>query len=331
MSTRDSSPAAPSVAFGAVTVVLTLAGWASVPLFLRHFSESIDVWTSNGWRYGFSALVWLPLLIVISLRGRRPAGLWRAAVVPSIFNAVGQVCFTAAHYQIDPGLLTFGLRTQLVFVAIGAWLLFPSERPIISSKRYLTGIVLLIVGTLGVIFLKEESAKDPKATAEMLDAAARGYFWGVGLAILSGLLFACYGLSVRKCMAGFNSMQAFAAICQYTAAVMVGLMLLLGINHGAAALSLGAKEMAMLLLSALLGIAIGHVFYYISIARLGVAVTAGVLQLQPFLVSIASFPLFNERLSGWQWAGGSLAVLGAMLMLHKQWSATRKPAAGAEA
>ena len=52
-----------TAALGIVTVVLTLVGWSSVPLFLRHFADSIDLWTSNGWRYGFSALLWLPVLL----------------------------------------------------------------------------------------------------------------------------------------------------------------------------------------------------------------------------------------------------------------------------
>jgi drug/metabolite transporter (DMT)-like permease len=78
------------------------------------------------------------------------------------------------------------------------------------------------------------------------------------------------------------------------------------------------------LISAVIGIAIGHVFYYFSIARLGVAVTAGVLQLQPFLVAIASLILFNEVLTGWQWLGGTVAVCGAMLMLGVQWKLSQK-------
>ncbi len=48
-------------ATGAMTVTLTLIGWSSVPLFLRYFADSIDAWTSNGWRYGVSALLWAPV------------------------------------------------------------------------------------------------------------------------------------------------------------------------------------------------------------------------------------------------------------------------------
>lgn len=307
---------------GVITVALTLIGWASVPLFLRHFAESIDFWTSNGWRYGFSALVWLPVLIgwaTLSERGL-PGKLFQAAIVPSIVNAAGQVCFTAAHYYIEPGLLTFGLRTQLVFVAVGAWMLFPAERAIIRRPGYLFGAGLLIVGMTGVILL------DPSRAEHIgggLRAGAHAKTIGVSLALCSGMLFAAYGLSVRKYMHGVNSVLAFATICQYTAAAMVILMFMFGRNWGTDPLNFTGTEMLKLLGSALIGIAIGHVFYYFSIARLGVAITAGVLQLQPFLVAIGSYALFREVLSGAQWFGGMIAVSGAMLMLSVQWRASK--------
>ena len=349
----------PSTGLGVLTLVLTLLGWSSVPLFLRHFAHSIDFWTSNGWRYGFSALVWLPVLIFVAMNGARgagrtsggglPTGLWKAALVPSIINAAGQICFTWAHYRIEPGLVTFGLRTQLVFVAIGAWLLFPSERAVIRKPGYLLGAVILLIGMSAVILMAEpkkaiddvgsalgestrqrqpnlETAQSPFAnqhTSMETGLAAPGdsaaHFQGVALAIASGMLFAGYGLAVRKYMHGVNSVLAFAAICQYTAAAMVALMLIFGAKSGLTVLELPGNQVFWLLCSALIGIAIGHVFYYFSLARLGVAVTAGVIQLQPFLVAVASLWLFNEVLTGWQWAGGTLAVCGAMMMLGVQW------------
>jgi drug/metabolite transporter (DMT)-like permease len=128
-------------------------------------------------------------------------------------------------------------------------------------------------------------------------------------------------------MHGVNSVLAFAAICQYTALAMVILMFIFGHRAGLDVLEMPGNQIVLLLFSALIGIAIGHVFYYFSLARLGVAVTAGVLQLQPFLVAIASFWIFGEVLNLWQWGGGTVAVAGALLMLGVQWRISqRRPA-----
>jgi len=297
-------------------VVLTLAGWSSVPLFLKHFASSIDLWTSNGWRYGFSALLWAPVLVWGWRRKTLPAGLWRASLVPAAFNSVGQVCFTAAHYQIDPGLLTFGLRTQILFVALGALLLFPAERVIIRAPGFIAGAVMVFAGAAGTGLLAEGGVGGASAA-------------GFALAIGSGLMFAGYALSVRHFMHGMPSLTAFAAISQLTALVMIVLMAALGERMGAGAAELGGEQFALLLVSAFIGIALGHVAYYMAIARLGVAVSSGVLQLQPILVSFASLGLFGERLSAAQWGCGGVAIAGAGLILYTQHTLHRRAGAGA--
>ena len=295
----------PPAAVGFISIVLTLLAWSSVPLFLKHFAASIDAWTSNGWRYGFAALLWAPVLVVAGYRRRLPAGLWRAALVPSIINGAGQVCFTLAHYKIDPGLLTFGLRSQLLFAAVGAYVLFPMERRIIRSRRFLLGVVVVTGGTAGAVLLGRQP---------VVGAHAAGVILSVG----SGFLFGAYGLAVRKYMHQVNPVIAFAAISQFTAAAMVALMLIRGESFGLMALTLPTSQFVLLLVSAVIGIAIGHVLYYTSIARLGVAVSAGVLQLHPFGVAVGSFLLFREILTPAQWISGSIALAGAGLMVAAQ-------------
>ncbi|MEZ4315752.1 MAG: DMT family transporter [Polyangiaceae bacterium] len=290
--------------FGLLTVSLTLLGWSSIPLFLRHFAESIDAFTSNGVRYGFAALLWLPALLWARARGTLPRGLMRAALLPSAFNCAGQVAFALAHYRTEPGLLTFGMRTQIVFVALGAAALFPAERKFLKSPPFLLGMGLVVLGSFGMI---------------VLGGALRGATGeGFALAVLAGVMYAAYGLSVRRNMQGAPPILAFAAISQYTAAGMLVLMLLLGERMGLKVLDLPRKEIVLLLGSAVIGIALGHVFYYISIARLGVTVTAGVIQLQPFCVAAVSYFLFRERLSAPQWASGGVAVVGATVLLAVQ-------------
>ncbi len=305
MAQHSEAEARTSVGFGVVMIVATLIGWSSVPLFIKHFSHLIDPWTSNGWRYAFSALVLLPVLVWGWWAKRLPAGLWAAAAVPALFNTLGQAAFAWAHYKIEPGLLTFGLRLQIVFIGVGVYLLFPAERGVVKSWQYAAGFVMVLGGGIATIFL---GATPPKGAEAV----------GVTLAVASGGLFAAYALAVRHYMRGMNSVMAFATISQYTAAAMVVMMLALGERFGAPAWALSWREFTLLFVSSMIGIALGHVFYYMSIARLGVAISSGVTQLQPILVSAASYFLFGEVLTGWQWAGGAAAISGALLMLSVQ-------------
>ena len=69
---------------GVAVLLCTLGCWTSVPLFLRHLAGYIDHWTNNGWRYGASALLWLPAVVWAVRRGTLPRSVWRAALVPAV-------------------------------------------------------------------------------------------------------------------------------------------------------------------------------------------------------------------------------------------------------
>jgi drug/metabolite transporter (DMT)-like permease len=323
--------AAPGALTGLAMVTLTLLGWSSIPLFLKHFTHLIDGWTANGWRYSIAALLWAPAIALAWQRKRLPASIWAAALLPSLFNAAGQVCFAIAPYHIGPGLMTFALRVQIVFVTAGAAILFASERRVVKSPGFLLGVGLVIVGTCGTILFKQGGLRGA--------AAGGGHgneVLGVALSIGSGLLYACYSLSVRHFMRGTNPLTAFAVISQYTALLILPTMLIWaepGAAHhwrGGKALEMGMTELFYLALSGIIGIGLGHTFYYISIERLGVAVSSGVIQLQPIFVSIASMFLFGEVMTPVQWGCGALAITGAGVILYTQhrMSAAAPPAPG---
>lgn len=290
---------------GTALVVLTLFAWASVPLFLKYFTPYIDAWEANGWRYGISALLWLPYVATLHRRGgSRSEGrsIWRSAAVPAAFNTVGQVCFALAPYYLEPGFMSFVFRIQVVFVTLGAYLLFPAERGTLRSPVYWLGLAGVCAGAIGTIAFGPGIPRGATAA-------------GIAIALTSGVMFAGYALSVRYFMTGFGSVGAFGVISNYTAVAMVTLMLLVGRSRGADVLAFAPGQWGMLVASALIGIAISHVLYYAALARLGVAVSVGILQIQPFLTAAASAAIFHERLAPLQWVSGGVAVAGAILML----------------
>lgn len=334
MASRTTQPMQALSTWGVVTLAMTLLGWSSIPLFLRDFAGDMDAWSANGWRYGFSALLWLPLIVWGWRRGTLPAGIWKAALVPAAVNIVGQCTFAWAPYFIGPGLMTFGLRTQIIFVALGAYALFPNERGVLRSPAFIGALVVVFVGAVGTLLLAHEPKGGPEVFplvfgVEVTHAQATAI--GIGLSVGAGALFAGYALAVRHYMQGMPPVTAFAAICQYTGVGLVVIMLVAAPDRGAHVAELPTHRLWMLALSAVIGIALGHVFYYISIAKLGVAVSSGVIQLQPIIVAIGSLFLFGEVLTPGQWACGLAAVGAAMVMLmvqHKVGVAARRKEEG---
>lgn len=290
---------------GVALIFVTLLGWSAVPLFLRYFTHYIDAWTANGWRYGMSALFWVPAMLWSASRGRLPSGVWRAALIPALFNIAAQICFALAPYYIFPGMLTFLLRLQIVFVALGAYILFPAERPVLRSPTYIIGVATLFCGLMGLCFLGSTPPVGSTLT-------------GILLGISAGLLYGGYSLAVRRCVQHIHPIHAFGAISQYTAVGLLLIMISLGESHGMKVLQFSPGNFGMLFASAMVGIAITHVTYYAAITRLGVSLAAGVILLQPFLCSAASYFLFDERLTTGQWLSGAAALLGAGVMLNTQ-------------
>ncbi len=290
------------MAGGIACIAWTLLAWSSVPLFLRYFTGYLDGWTTNGWRYGVSALLWAPLLLWHASRRSLPVGIFRAAIVPAAVNTLGQCFFAWAPYYIQPGLMTFMLRLQIIFIALGAYLLFPTERRLIRTKRYWLCVLVVFGGSVGTALF----GSAPKTG---------GTLFGVVLAVTAGMLFGAYVLGVRYYLSQYSPILSFAVISQYTAACLISVMLLLGERHGVKAWEMPWTRFALLLVAGLIGIALSHASYYAAMARLSVGVASAVILLQPFLTSAGSSILFEEVLTPLQWASGATAMLGAFLMI----------------
>ena len=148
---------------------------------------------------------------------------------------------------------------------------------------------------------------------------------GVVLSVASGIMYAMYALGVRKNMVGMNPIKA---VCRGGASGLrphlVISMLCLAHRHGADGLDPSRRTMSLLVLSAVIGIgSLGHTFYFFSIARLGLVISAGVVQLQPITVSVASFFIFDEKLTTPRVAGrfdGRGGSGGGMLVVQHQQS-----------
>ena len=140
---------------------------------------------------------------------------------------------------------------------------------------------------------------------------------GIAITLLYGLLWGFYAVAVKVAFRGIDSRIGFSVVSIYTVVALFILTMFMGQPSKCLEMSFGGWNAVVI--SGVTGIALGHVFYYISIRRLG-ATTPSLVQLaQPFIVVVISYFIFGERLSVPQLVFGVVLVAGsAMAILAKR-------------
>ncbi|HSA19568.1 MAG TPA: DMT family transporter [Kiritimatiellia bacterium] len=274
--------------------------WSCVPLLLKYFTRELDAWTVNGLRYTFALLFWLPY--VLQHRRELPARsrIWRDAIPPAAIHVVGQVLFGLCPYFNDATVINFVSRAAFLFTTLTGFILLREERAVgrqplfwIGMAATIAGLVAMYVGGIGT----------PSTSAfGMLLLLATAAFWGF------------YSVLVRKFMRPYSIRLSFSVISLYAAPGLLALMFALG--DWRKMLTLGPGFWAMIWLSAVLGIALGHTLFYRAIHTIGPVASEGSLLLIPFVTAVLAHFLLDERLGRLQWIGGVILVGGCFVLLR---------------
>jgi drug/metabolite transporter (DMT)-like permease len=301
---------------GAVaSLIAAMIGFGLIPIFLKLFEPHLDAWTVNGVRYSIGALFWLPFLLVL---GGRPAeqaaggrGVWRDAIVPAIVNIIGQAGFGLSPYYVSASLIGFVLRVSFLWTLVFGFLVLKEERRLARQTAFWYGAILSLLG-VAVMFLDvfqgnltASAGESPRGLGYAAEAAA--------ILLVTALAWGGYSVSVRYWMARYPARQSFGVISLYTSAALVGLMFVFGDYRRLG--GIGPGLWANLMLSAMIGIALGHVLYYRGIHRLGPIVASGILLITPFVTYVIAALFLGETLSTIQWIGGTLVVVGGGLLV----------------
>jgi len=290
-----------------LALVAAVLSWGSIPLFLKHFATSMDAWTVNGARYIVGALLLVPALRGTSRSGPEGMSLWRRALVPSLVNSVSQAGFALIPYFATASVMGFGMRTSFLFTIAGSLWLLPEERRLLFSRLFWIGTILCLAGICALFWgSMRQAISVPGLLLLFGDASAWGF----------------YGVTVRKYMRGYPPHRSFAAISLYTAGVLTVLMLLFGRASALAEQEPGT--LGLVVLSAAIGISLGHVLMYYVLGHLGAIIEGGAEMVTPFVTFLGAALLFRERLSALQWAGGLGVIAGCAFLIsaHKGWRGT---------
>ncbi len=286
---------------GTASLAACILVFAAVPTFLKSFTHALDAWTVNTFRYGVAALVWAPF--VWRHRRETVAGtpsLWRAALIPAAANLGAQTGWAWAPYYNDATVISFVVRSSFAFTILFSFWMLREERAVIRRPAFWMAFAGIVAGVVAMYWGGLELGNMTRI--------------GVAILVADAALWGLYGVCVRRYLGAYTARLAFGVISLYTA----GALLLVGLWLGdwSAVPHVAPAMWVHLVLSALLGIAIGHVLLYRAIGLVGPIVTEGAFSLVPFAAAFVAIWTLGEQLGALQWVGGVVLVVSSYLLVR---------------
>lgn len=286
---------------GYFAVSATVAIWSLPSLFQYYLLRYYDVWAQNFYRYSVAFLAIAPLLAIRGRRGHARIGLraFALCLVPALPNVVHQVTQTVALYYIGPGVYAIFARSSVIVTALLALMLFPEERHILRQWQFQAGTLLGLLGAIGVFWFQPGSVAGHVAVRGMLVAFTATFCW------------ALYGTLVKRPSAQLGSIRSFGIISFITSVLLFPLTWAFG--NVATPIHVSWVVNVILIISAVSCITMAHVFYYVAIQELGVALAQTLQLLCPLGALILSSIIFRERLTFAQLVSALILLGGAFL------------------
>jgi drug/metabolite transporter (DMT)-like permease len=279
--------------------------WSFVPLAIRFVSGYYSALFQALFRYMAALVVlWSFTAVVLGpkrLRSEVPQLLsrWPKILLIAGANYGFQLTFTLSLYLLYPGLVTLVNQSLILFSVFLAALMFPDERSTLGSTLFLAGVVVAITGVIMTIV-----GSGSFGTLQ--------FSLGIVVVLVSALFWAFLGALIRKWLGGMSTSFALSSV--FTIVTVLFFLTYLVAHRGLPVPSAPTGIWIFLALSGLIGLGIGHSLYYRSVGILGLALSSSLALLIPLLVGVASFFLFQERLTWIQLVGGISLLAGCYLV-----------------
>jgi drug/metabolite transporter (DMT)-like permease len=255
------------------------------------------------------ALPFLGLLALAERRryGPRPASQRWLALLAGVFLGVDLVAWHHTIGLVGAGLATVLGNTQVVIVAVLAWLIL-GERP---AGRTLLALPVAMVGVVLISGLVGPGAygRDPRL--------------GVLLGLLTALAYAGFLLVLRRGNADLRTPAGPLFEATFAAAVT---SVLIGLPLGELDLVPAWPAHAWLLVLAITSQIVGYLLISISLPRLPAALTSVILTLQPVASVLLAMVLLAEAPSAVQLLGAGAILVGLLLATVRRRDEARRPA-----
>ncbi len=327
--------------------------WAIAPILVTILGKvGFDPYTQSFYRYATAAAFFLAVAAVTDWPGLAAAfRAWRRTGAMALTLVVFQLTWVNAVYFTSPTVTGFAGNLSIVFGFAGGAIFFADERAVVLSRRFLVGAAVVMVAAIGVMFGGEVKIEGGPVSegGPALSAACLLVFpaaWAAYSLLIKRFVGHERRLEARPVRAGrspdranasadglrpgrraelLRPVPALAVTTAWTTLLVLAVTVVFGdLGHVA---DVSWKIVLVLVVSGVGCIGVGQTLYYVSIGRIGVAMSQTVTRVTPFMTGFFSFALLGERMGAFQWVCGAVLVVG-VLYLIKVRVAGKKTAAG---
>ena len=232
--------------------------------------------------------------------------------MPCLPNVVHQVTQVISLFYMGPGVYTIFTRASVIFTALLALTFFPEERHVIRQWQFQLGTGLGLIGAFGVVWFQPGWKTGHIALPGLFIAFTATFCW------------ALYGILVKRPSRELGSIRSFGVISLITSALLFPLTIAFG--KIGTPIHAGPQVNLILIISAVTCITLAHVFYYVAIREIGVALAQSLQLLCPVGAMALSAWIYGERLTHAQIWSAAILLLGAFLAMRTKPIATTEAA-----
>jgi len=275
---------------GVAFAVISAISFSTLGLFAKlAYSQGMAPAQALAWRFSLAALV---LWAILLKRGgyRRPLREFRTTLLLGVLGFAPQagLYFMTVKY-LDPGLASLLLYLYPAFVVAFSFI-FIKRRP------QLPQIVALVFSSAGCVLTLWTRGSYPLV----------GYFFGIAVAIT----YAAYLVAGEKVMRGLDPIFIVANLLASSAVVYWVITLATGVFF----LPTSPAAIAGIVGIAVVGSVIPIVTLFASIRLIGSSDASLVSTIEPLFTVVLSALIFGEHLTRLQLAGGTLILIGVLLL-----------------
>lgn len=306
----------PNLSKGYAAVFATVIIWSVPSLFMYYLNRYYDPWAQNFYRYSVACIAILPLVVYRVSRGG-PKIDRRALLLclwPCLPNVIHQITQVMALFYMGPGVYAIFARSSVIFTALLALAFFPEERYVIRQWQFQAGTLLGLIGAFGVIWFQRGVESLATASPSGSEQDRHIAVPGLLIAFTATFCWALYGVLVKRPSAQLGSIRSFGVISFITSVLLLPLTTVFG--RIGTPLHVAAHVNVILIVSAVTCITLAHVFYYIAIHEIGVALAQTLQLLCPAGAMALSAWIFGERLTHAQLYSAVILLLGAFLAMR---------------